>query len=77
MENSVHQLEMIQQPKIQQLYLQQSFQPTQQQKQPQQQKLQQQNTIGFPANYANKYVAVQLPLLAQIGSYETGSAIQG
>lgn len=99
--NSVHQLKMVQQQKIQQQQHQQPLQ-SQQQQLPQQQQLsqqqqlpqkqqqlqqqqqqqlqqkqpqQQQNTIVLPADYANKYVPIQITLPAQTGSQETGSRI--
>lgn len=57
--------------KQQQLQQQQQQQQQLQQKQPQQQ----QNTIVLPADYANKYVPIQITLPAQTGSQETGSRI--
>ncbi|KAL5232977.1 hypothetical protein ACI65C_000387 [Semiaphis heraclei] len=88
--NSVHQLKMAQQQKIQQQQQQQPLQSQMQhqlpQQLPQQQQLphqqqqkqqpqQQQNTIVLPADYANKYVPIQITLPAQTGSQETGSRI--
>lgn len=58
---------MVQQQKIQQ----QQQQP--QQSQPSQQP--QQNSIVLPADYANKYVPIQITLPAQAGSQESGSRV--
>lgn len=67
------QLPQQQQQKQQQLQLQK--QPQQQQLQQQQLQQQQQNTLVLPADYANKYVPIQITLPAQTGSQETGSRI--
>lgn len=86
LDNSVHQLKMVQQQKIQQQqqqqhqqqlppqHQQQQSQPQQQQQQ-QQQPQQQQNSIVLPAEYANKYVPIQITLPAQAGSQESGSRV--
>jgi len=56
---------LIQQQKIQQ--------HQQQQQQQQQQQSPPQNSIVLPADYANKYIPIQITLPAQTGSQESGS----
>ncbi|XP_050533045.1 transcription initiation factor IIA subunit 1 [Daktulosphaira vitifoliae] len=78
--NSVQQLKMIQQQKMQQqLQQQQQHQHQHQQHQHQHiqhhQQPQQQNNLILPSDYANKYVPIQITLPAQPGSQESGSRV--